>query len=387
MLPFRMLLYEALPPTRYFRHAAFFRVGFLFAIAVLACLGARDLAPRALARSAFACAAVGAAASFSAYAALGVEPTTEAIAWIAGLHVLALVVGALAHVGKRAWSERALALLLVASSVASLRLDDALVSGPPDLVERLDAEHVARLEPVDLDRHLFSDAVPAWKGEALLAGDYAPLAEDLADPVGRLFDSSNLPAKVPVLAGYTALNNEYHHALAGSPGLLRQALGTQRVFFAHDALGVEPTPQTFAALVDGAARDDVPLLLHDKVASRPDESPDAARARLEPIGFEVAHSDPRTLELRVAPRETEGWLMVTERFAAGWSATVDGRPAQVHRANFLWRAVELPRNATTVRFRYAPFGYPVLPLLSWSVLALLVAWSIRARRARGLPAA
>jgi uncharacterized membrane protein YfhO len=48
-----------------------------------------------------------------------------------------------------------------------------------------------------------------------------------------------------------------------------------------------------------------------------------------------------------------GFLLADQDFP-GWRATVDGAPAPILRANYLFRAVEVPAGESTVEFRYVP---------------------------------
>ncbi|MCI0586864.1 MAG: YfhO family protein [Planctomycetes bacterium] len=59
--------------------------------------------------------------------------------------------------------------------------------------------------------------------------------------------------------------------------------------------------------------------------------------------------------LEVAVRGTGGGYLVTsEVFYPGWTATLDGKPVAVERANYAWRAVALPPGDHDVVFFYSP---------------------------------
>ncbi len=85
---------------------------------------------------------------------------------------------------------------------------------------------------------------------------------------------------------------------------------------------------------------------------------------------------PDELELSiVAPHA--GWVLVTDRWAAGWRAWVDGREAPVWGGNLLFRALRVTAGPHRIRFLYRPAGYPGLLILSWGTLlavALASAW-------------
>jgi hypothetical protein len=386
-LPLRAWLYDLVPPTRLFRHASFFRVGFLFALAALAAHGAATLEPRRVARAALAIGVASALGTLGAFASLDLWPATVATTALAVLAPLAagLLVWGAARRGDAGPTSRAfLAVGLVAATSAPW-IGGPLVAAPDTRVQSLDASHRADLEPgaSGFERRLFAPTIDPAAEAALLRGDTASVAAELADPVGRLFDSANLPPKLAVLAGYTALNNALHHALVAHPVLLVQCVGAERVFFAREALHLPGDAATFEAWAGVAAGGAVPLVVHDGGPAPLDLAAAVERARLAPLPCTVVRYEPRALELELdAPAPEAGWLYVTERFAAGWSARVDGAVADVVRAGFLWRAVALPAGARRVEFTYQPFGHPWLVLLSWSTLAAVALALFLSGRAR-----
>lgn len=48
-------------------------------------------------------------------------------------------------------------------------------------------------------------------------------------------------------------------------------------------------------------------------------------------------------------------VVLSDAFAPGWTATVNGQPAPILRANYAFRAVEIPGDASIV-FRYRTPG-------------------------------
>lgn len=76
---------------------------------------------------------------------------------------------------------------------------------------------------------------------------------------------------------------------------------------------------------------------------------------------------------------SDGVLIINERFAPGWRATIDGTPARVFRANYLFRGVRLPKGAHKVELVYRPFDI-VAALLLYAA-TLLAALGCLVRRA------
>jgi len=74
-------------------------------------------------------------------------------------------------------------------------------------------------------------------------------------------------------------------------------------------------------------------------------------------------------------------LVVTDLDYPGWQATVDGLPAPIYRANYLFRAVPVPPGAHTVVMRFDPLsvrvGLAASLLTLLGALVLLRAWRPR----------
>jgi hypothetical protein len=67
-----------------------------------------------------------------------------------------------------------------------------------------------------------------------------------------------------------------------------------------------------------------------------------------------------------------GLLVVADAWYPGWRATVDGRPAEILRANLLYRAVALERGRHEVTFEYAPRPWRTGLIVSGAAALLLL---------------
>ena len=79
--------------------------------------------------------------------------------------------------------------------------------------------------------------------------------------------------------------------------------------------------------------------------------------------------------------ETPAYLVLSDTYDPGWSATVDGRAAPIRPAYVAFRAVFLPAGKHTVVFTYRPAGFELgLKLTCGGVLLALVLWFWPPRR-------
>ena len=86
--------------------------------------------------------------------------------------------------------------------------------------------------------------------------------------------------------------------------------------------------------------------------------------------------------------ERPGYLVLSDTFFPGWSATVDGEEREIHRANVAFRAVRLAPGDTRVDFRYRPVSFRVgawLSLGGLSVAAILALFGGARTGRRGRP--
>jgi hypothetical protein len=187
-----------------------------------------------------------------------------------------------------------------------------------------------------------------------------------------------LVLKTPVFSGYTALRNTDQEAIANAPSTRQLAVGRTKTWFASTAVKAPPTPDVLGAFLARSTGLGVPpLLIHEPDAfrhSRPatGEALAAIQAApaLAPLDAQLIRYSPTILQLQVqAPGD--GWLLVTDRWAPGWRAEVNGRAQALYPADFVFRAVYLNAGPNRVAFRYRPATLLPTLVLCWGTLLLV----------------
>jgi len=77
-----------------------------------------------------------------------------------------------------------------------------------------------------------------------------------------------------------------------------------------------------------------------------------------------------------------GYLVLTDIWFPGWECLVDHRPARIHRANYLFRAVDLGTGAQVVEFVFSAPSYQWGKLISLATLVALTALTLVATAIR-----
>ncbi|MGE3173845.1 MAG: hypothetical protein AB7O97_14570 [Planctomycetota bacterium] len=108
----------------------------------------------------------------------------------------------------------------------------------------------------------------------------------------------------------------------------------------QEAVAPDFAPRDYALVTDAVAHDLPPL-------------PGLAAARDREVTF--VHEDEKRLTLRVGPGPS-GYLVVADTMMPGWTATIDGVPAQMVRGNVLMRVVPVPAGACEMAMRYRTPG-------------------------------
>ncbi len=133
-----------------------------------------------------------------------------------------------------------------------------------------------------------------------------------------------------------------------------------------------------------AALDRGALTLHlADAASWPRSSPTAPRGMVDSVRV-VPGDDPGTLEYDVTSLN-RGWLFVSEKHFPGWEADVNGVSRPIHRANVMFRAVQVPPGGGRVTMNYRPAPLRRGAWISLAALLLTLALFVWSRRGQPAP--
>jgi len=78
-------------------------------------------------------------------------------------------------------------------------------------------------------------------------------------------------------------------------------------------------------------------------------------------------------------------LVFSDVYYPGWRATLDGQPVPIRRADYLFRAVEVPAGRSQIVLTYSPIHWWVGLGLALVTLGVLAAWILVSRLQRRIP--
>lgn len=369
--PVRGWLYDFVPPTRYFRNPALFRAFPIFIAAVLAALGARDLGDATVADRRRLCiiSIILACAGVVAFAVVvHVAPQTMPgfPAAVAHLVVCWFGIAAAATLLAAGWLP-ARRFVLATAALAFLDATVALYISQPSLYtpatlgwwRYINASHNNRLD-VSADRALLPP-----------------------DAVGAYPNNRNILLKTAVFESYITLQNRFQEQIASDADLRKMAVGSSRFWFCAAAIEGPPDDTLFNAFrgrVHGLAGRPV-LVVHSReqmLALSPRTAPVSGvtgsgiadvPACLAAPPSNVSYT-PDSLAFTFSAR-SDGYLLVTDRWADGWNARVNDRPQPVLGGNFIFRAVAVKAGSNAIHMKYEPRGFWPLLILGWGTLLII----------------
>ena len=381
-LPLRGWLYDCVFFTRYFQHSGIFRGPAMLLLVVLALLGLRDLDHDEARRwLPLLVSLVLAGASFL---------VLPKVAGLAKARPTPLAQGHLVVV----WLGSCLAFLLYAVlPTARKQLRKALWAGALVVVAFLDGYLCNKISITNADHR------PGIVASEKRLEERHQTSLDLGRLTGfsrteHIQGGLGVPSltawpiviKTPVLTGYTCLRNMRQERMAKVPSTRALGVGNTKVWFSASAVQAAPTVELFEAFISRSEATKIPpLVVHEPDAfrkNRPlmpaDLGAMQAAMSVAPLDARLLAYTPTHLDFQVdAP--SDGWLLVAERWAPSWRATVNDRPAVVHPADFIYRAVAVKAGGNKVAFNYSPASLPFALVLCWGTLVVVGLLQLRRR--------
>ena len=373
-LPLRGWMYDWIPPTRYFRHASWFRAYAIFLLGLLALLGIRDFAkgvPQTNGRRRLMVAAtLSAVLAGAAYLAV-LTRAHPANHTLGDIHFFFAWVGPALLVPwvRPSWLARSrwrvavgFGLLAAIDAVLGASLANTLAdtgARPRNKWAEVNRQHRSEMDLLRLDG-----------------------AKRSLRPRNGDRDNRHFLTREAALYSYSGLRNNLQEAWILQPILVAAATSENRFWFSSETIRSSPCVDAYNAFLQRTwDLGGMPLVVHDRrsmLDSPPCKPDELARVSRAPAAVKVAVAyeryEPDALTLRFeAPKD--GWLLVTDRWAAGWMAKVNGAPVPVEGGNFLFRALPVRAGSNRVALTYEPPGHPWLPVFIWVFIMMVLAAS------------
>jgi len=290
--------------------------------------------------------------------------------------------------GNGAWAALALALiffdLLSLGAYVDLSTDDpARVFEHPDAVAflksdgdfyRLDARETGVDGTWPPDTSIVHDLFDVNGDNPLVLADFDRYWQSLGSRSARLYDLLN----VKYLIGRKNVPLDFAKfklAYDGDPAfnVFENTRALPRAFVVSTAR-VVPDQNAALAAIHEPAFDPAQMVVLEKTVSSGQATVNREQSTVKIVGY-----GPNEIRLD-ASAASAGVLVLSEVYYPGWRAWLDDREVDVLRADYLFRAVELPAGAHRVRLLYDPASFKMgVGLLAVTVVAL-VGSGVRSRK-------
>ncbi|HUT52740.1 MAG TPA: YfhO family protein [bacterium] len=151
-----------------------------------------------------------------------------------------------------------------------------------------------------------------------------------------------------------------------------------RAYWAPSALAAANEREAIALVERMDVRRQIVITTDEKI-----DTADTASRGIVPAS--IARYEPEEVVIECdAP--AAGWLILSDRFYPGWRAQVDGKEAEIHRANVMVRGVRVPEGRHTVRFTFRSRPLRIGACISvpaW--IAVIAYWAAAWRSRRSKP--
>ncbi|RJQ37715.1 hypothetical protein C4559_03200 [Candidatus Microgenomates bacterium] len=116
------------------------------------------------------------------------------------------------------------------------------------------------------------------------------------------------------------------------------------------------------------------ILLEEKINNFPLENIDMKEEKLDLISYKPQKVIAKTNTL------SQNLLFISDNFYPGWKAFVDGKETKIYRANFVFRAIVIPKGEHEIEFRYNPYSFQIgLYITVFGIILLSTIFLLRKR--------
>ena len=166
------------------------------------------------------------------------------------------------------------------------------------------------------------------------------------------------------------LPSKFKLVSTGTPNVYLNAAALPRVYVVHEATYVPD-----GEVLDYVERSGAAALLRRVIVSEPGIA-EAATKCLSRDKARIVEYSPQRVRVE-ADASCSGWLVLADAYDPDWRARLNGAQSEVHRVNFVQRAVRIPAGRSSIEFDYRP---RFLLAAAWvSALAWFLALGLFAR--------
>ncbi len=161
-------------------------------------------------------------------------------------------------------------------------------------------------------------------------------------------DAKNNPSETGVIPDFYKLPKFKKVFEDKSVAVLESAGALPRAFMVYDWLVRRKETEILDSLLDPKFRFDQTIILEDEIGLE----------RQTGGKFNVSYNKYAENEsLLNVETDKKGLLFISDTYYPGWKAFLDGKETKIHRANFAFRAIEIPQGTHQIKFIYRPESF------------------------------
>jgi hypothetical protein len=179
--------------------------------------------------------------------------------------------------------------------------------------------------------------------------------------------------------------NAFELVYSNEMNIYRYRMAGPRAFLVSN-YEVNPDPAAVLARVrTGTFDPQLSLLLEEAPVPLTSQAPNSSLTGNVPSFARVTDYEADRVSVKASAPRPE-FLVLLDTWFPGWTATVNGEPAHIYRADYNFRAIAVQAGQSTVVFSYGPASFRIgMALSAVSLLLLGAAWCWPRRRNDGAP--